>query len=529
MRRKRRLYIVFIAVLACIYVVLLLAMLLAESANPQSSIRTLEDAIWYSVATLTTVGYGDVTPITPIGHAVGIVFLLLSTGILLTLFGTFLSFLMSEGFPLLVLSMQKKKNWYYFADMGLEANTLAQQILAEDPRAVIIYGQGKSAVEEKPDYPCLCVNVSPERIAGAKHGVGTKCKVFLMKENDIGVNPRAVNIARLPVEVYARTVSGEDSLSGNIHFFHSYDCCAREYWREKPLTSAERRIALIGFGHYGEALLTRAIMTNVISPEHHVTYHVFGEVGDFLNIHHGLADVFSLQEESADRDSLIFHAASWTMEHALFEEMDRIIICDDDEQNGWDIFWQMRRYYLIRGRIDLRSNRVIPGVSHFGTNESIYTPEHILRTTLNQVAVAMNNLYRNSHPEDSLDWDQLGDYLRQSKIAASEHIFTKVRILLQDENITKLTAQMLADAYAVYKEMIRDSECLDRFRRIEHQRWLRFYAFYNWSFGETHDEALRQDPRLKSYEELTQRQRAYCDYSWELLGELQLKNEAAGG
>ncbi|MCD8156742.1 MAG: potassium channel family protein [Clostridiales bacterium] len=147
MRRKRRLYIVFIAVLACIYVVLLLAMLLAESANPQSSIRTLEDAIWYSVATLTTVGYGDVTPITPIGHAVGIVFLLLSTGILLTLFGTFLSFLMSEGFPLLVLSMQKKKNWYYFADMGLEANTLAQQILAEDPRAVIIYGQGKSAVE----------------------------------------------------------------------------------------------------------------------------------------------------------------------------------------------------------------------------------------------------------------------------------------------------------------------------------------------------------------------------------------------
>ncbi|MCC8018017.1 MAG: hypothetical protein LIO39_05360, partial [Lachnospiraceae bacterium] len=71
--------------------------------------------------------------------------------------------------------------------------------------------------------------------------------------------------------------------------------------------------------------------------------------------------------------------------------------------------------------------------------------------------------------------------------------------------------------------------CLDRFRRIEHQRWLRFYAFYHWSFGESQDEALRHDPRLKSYEELTQRQRAYCDYSWELLGELQLKNEAAGG
>ena len=30
------------------------------------------------------------------------------------------------------------------------------------------------------------------------------------------------------VEVYARTTNGQDHLSGNIRFFHSYDCCARQ-------------------------------------------------------------------------------------------------------------------------------------------------------------------------------------------------------------------------------------------------------------------------------------------------------------
>ncbi|MCD8217342.1 MAG: potassium channel family protein, partial [Clostridiales bacterium] len=64
MKRKRRIYIIFILALAGIYLFLLMLMLQAESANPQSSIRTLGDAVWYSVVTLTTGGSGDITPVT---------------------------------------------------------------------------------------------------------------------------------------------------------------------------------------------------------------------------------------------------------------------------------------------------------------------------------------------------------------------------------------------------------------------------------------------------------------------------------
>jgi voltage-gated potassium channel len=53
--------------------------------TPQSTIKTAEDALWWSLATVTTVGYGDVYPRTTVGHIVGAV--LMVAGV--ALFGTF--------------------------------------------------------------------------------------------------------------------------------------------------------------------------------------------------------------------------------------------------------------------------------------------------------------------------------------------------------------------------------------------------------------------------------------------------------
>ncbi|MCD8188799.1 MAG: hypothetical protein LUD78_01005, partial [Clostridiales bacterium] len=164
-----------------------------------------------------------------------------------------------------------------------------------------------------------------------------------------------------------------------------------------------------------------------------------------------------------------------------------------------------------------------PDVSHFGVTTSIYTPEHDMRTTLNQVAISMNNLYRSSHPQTALDWDQLTDSLRQSKIATSEHLFVKVRILLGDETLSELTAETLAQAYAVYCDNIQDPARLEEYREIEHLRWLRYYLYHNWSHGTVRKPALRQDPRICPYASLAPYEQAYGDYAWKLMGELRLK------
>lgn len=57
--------------------------LVAEYQAPGANIRTFGDAIWWAMTTVTTVGYGDVYPVTPMGR--GIAVLLMLAGI--TLFG----------------------------------------------------------------------------------------------------------------------------------------------------------------------------------------------------------------------------------------------------------------------------------------------------------------------------------------------------------------------------------------------------------------------------------------------------------
>lgn len=61
-----------------------IAVLNVETA-PDSTIKTAEDALWWSLATVTTVGYGDVYPKTTVGHIVA--GFLMIAGV--ALFGTF--------------------------------------------------------------------------------------------------------------------------------------------------------------------------------------------------------------------------------------------------------------------------------------------------------------------------------------------------------------------------------------------------------------------------------------------------------
>lgn len=524
MKRNHKIYLRITILLFLIYVGLLIVLCLSEHTDSAATIRSFSDAFWYSLVTLTTVGYGDLTPVTPLGHAVGAIFLLLSAGIMMTLFGAVISFVTSEGLPLFLLSLQRKKNWYYFADYGVEASTLAKNICKEDPNAIIIFGEKKNDQMEFPDYPCLFISASPARIVAHKKNTGTKCKIFLMKENDIGVNIRASNLHTLPVEVYARTTNGRDSLSGNIRFFHSYDCCARQYWRSKPLCSFENTIVIIGFGNYGCRILERAILTNIICAGQHVAYHIFGDARIFLAMHSQLHVTFSLNEESGTMDSLLFHEEPWELHSALMERADRIIVCTDDEPEGWNIFWRLNSYYKVRGQIHLRSSQKAPGVSYFGANEDIYTPNQIMRTTLNKAAIAINELFCRSVSYPTLSWEELDAIHRESKISAADHILMKIRILLQDETITDITPDIIQKAYAVYSENKKSESMKDMYRRIDHSRWLRFYTFYNWSYGPVRDDFARQHPMLCPYQDLTLEQKRERDAAWELLGCLAAKS-----
>ena len=74
------------------------AMYFAErDVNP--AIATPFDALWWGIVTLSTVGYGDVFPITPEGRLAAMVLMLLGIGLFSAITATMASYLISTGRP----------------------------------------------------------------------------------------------------------------------------------------------------------------------------------------------------------------------------------------------------------------------------------------------------------------------------------------------------------------------------------------------------------------------------------------------
>jgi len=66
-------------------------MYLVESQHPDSQINSMLDAVWWTVATSTTVGYGDIIPVTETGKIIAIFYMFFgigSLGIFISVLGT---------------------------------------------------------------------------------------------------------------------------------------------------------------------------------------------------------------------------------------------------------------------------------------------------------------------------------------------------------------------------------------------------------------------------------------------------------
>lgn len=63
----------------------------------EPSIETFADALWWAVVTTTTVGYGDLSPETPVGRILAVVLMMVGIGIIGTLTSSITSFFNKEN------------------------------------------------------------------------------------------------------------------------------------------------------------------------------------------------------------------------------------------------------------------------------------------------------------------------------------------------------------------------------------------------------------------------------------------------
>lgn len=121
------------------YVILIIGLVQVEKDNPNANIKNIIDGFWYSVVTLTTVGYGDFYPVTPMGKAIGLVVIFSSIGVLGFLIGNFTNLIQNH--------MQKKKKGFFGTDFSNHfviigwddfAKNVANQIVNANSKIVII-------------------------------------------------------------------------------------------------------------------------------------------------------------------------------------------------------------------------------------------------------------------------------------------------------------------------------------------------------------------------------------------------------
>ena len=464
----------------------------------ETAIDTLPKALWYSLVTLTTVGYGDVYPVTLGGRIIGALFLLLSTGLLAVLIGLAVASFTDRLLPDFRLWRERRKRWYIFSTDNAASRALAARL--ED--GLIVFCRGKATRSARKG---LTLRQTPEALFDHAFAQAGERTFFAMDKKLSANEGDALALLERPVRIYCRCEGLGEGLPENITPFNEYECCARLYWQSRPWNVGGERIALLGNGRYARALLIQGLLT---APPG-CAVDLFGDWTGWREMHQILLNTQDIGPE------LRFHDQSWRANVDLLREADRVVLCFDDHRNNLEALYQLRQFCPTRGRIDVRSAKGLQDAYYFGQEETLFTPELIMKQALNRLGRQMHELYRAQSGNTAPAFEALSDFLKRSNFAAADHLLTKARLLLPEADVRTLTPEVCREAAERF-DALSDAE-RDQCRRIEHNRWVLFHALHNWRYAPQRDNDAREHPMMVPYDELSEPERRKDDNAWLLL------------
>lgn len=508
---KRRLKILLIAL--AVYAALLVILVAVESASPDATIHNLWDALWFSLITMTTVGYGDLSPVTAGGRAVGIIFALCSIGILTLLIGIGLSIISGHTIPSLRLRFGRRKTWYVFDSENEDTAVLAEELRKSTERCLLVFPASSTRLVTGTEVVRLDANT--DSLLRLRGGNKDGMFMFFMVGDPWKDYSEATEAAEKGIHSYCMADVVADDIPEELELFSRREALSRCYWKEHPLKNEDGCVILIGCGQTGSALLERALLTNVFEKGRTTEYHVFDDSADFETLHPELMEYFA--SKPSGEDSLVFHEGSWTSDPELIRTADRIIICCDEDADALETYETLKTWFPTGATVHVRLTAPVPGVPGFGERKDVITREFVMRDAVNRQARMMHAIYSENSPSP-VEWKDLSYFLRQSNIAAADHLIVKARYLLGDENMTELREEDCRRAYERFREVYADQA--DILQEMEHRRWMRFHLMFNWKYDPVRNNSHRRHPLLLPYDELSQAEQRKDAYAWEMLGRI---------
>jgi len=491
----------FILIIALAMYALLLGLLVWAERGGDNPIDTLPKALWYSLVTLTTVGYGDYTPQTLPGRLIGLVFLLMSTGLLALLIGLIAASLTERLLPGFRLWRCRNRRWYVFSAENAASRALARGL----KDGLVVFCRGKVSRRSRDG---LALRQTPEALFERRCALDGE-RVFFAMDKDALANERdTLTLMSLPIRIYTRGESLGEGLPENVTPFNEYESCSRLYWQARPWSSVGERVALLGNGRYAQALLGQGLLT---APPG-CAFELFGDWAGWQEVHRAVLALADIGPE------LCFHGQGWRANTDLLWDVDRIVICGDDHRANLEVLHQLKLYCPTRGPIDVRSARGLQDAFYFGQGDALFTPELVMKQSLNRLAQKMHSLYRAQADYPVPPWEALSDFLKRSNFAAADHLLTKARLLLPEMDVKALNPEVCRKAVRRFEAL--PDEGQERCRRIEHSRWVLFHALYNWRYAPVRNNDAREHPMMVPYEALDETERAKDDNAWLLLGAL---------
>jgi hypothetical protein len=340
---------------------------------------------------------------------------------------------------------------------------------------------------------------------------------------------------------------------------------ARMYWNRLYLRRfgerPERRVVIVGFGDYGQQLLSQGLLVNVFLETPDLRYDVYGNPDPYLNGHRRLADMLSVDREAEGTDCVFFHREPWDLDPEPLQAADRILLADDsEEKNLRDLNRLMELNIHVPVHIrasDLRlvqclwphkkvaENTGDADICVFGTDRSLYTRAIVLEESLQLQARCIHAQYMRRvgrpacagcpQPGTLLEcargcaavekeWAEMEPFFQSSNIAQADHLPVKARQLLGRD--FAVTGECVNECRARYQEL-KEADRLIPYFAMEHNRWLRNQRLHGWVYGPQRDNRARIHPLMVPFASLPDHQQRKDSDAYEVMMDI-LESEKAG-